>query len=106
MTDHEADLELMKSIRQYQRTNEKIACVRNRIREHVKTLRRVVEAFENVRGDSMAPHKRCADTDWNAISKDAADLSDLMDEKHEIEAILRQAGFDQLIRPDWEPPTV
>ncbi|MDE2654922.1 MAG: hypothetical protein OXI71_14045 [Gemmatimonadota bacterium] len=102
MTDATADLALMASIRRYQKVNGEVAMFRSRMREHSVILKRVLDACENIEQDASGFHAECEKVDWQRVSDDAKNLKDLIEEKHGIELVLREAGLASLIRPDWE----
>ncbi|MXW07899.1 MAG: hypothetical protein F4Z87_07245 [Gammaproteobacteria bacterium] len=109
MIDADADLELMASIRQYQRINEGIVRIQSRICRHrnglesvLRSFRDVMDISEDVSSGTAKLHKQCGEMDWEQMVNDAELLNSMIVKKHEIEATLRQAGIDSVIRPDWE----
>ena len=102
MTDNEADAESGRLTRKYDSINRSMACRPHWLGEHAALLRAAVEAANLASQGQYGKLKPAIEPiDWPTFCQTAEDLSALAKERGHVEDLLRQAGLERLILPDW-----
>ena len=102
MTDDETDAEIGRLTRKYDSINRKMACRQHWLGEHGVLLRAAADAANLATQGRFEKLKAAIEpVDWATFCQTAADLSDLARERGHVEDLLRQAGLERLILPDW-----